>query len=326
VDLIRRFILFHHKRHPCEMGKAEVAAFLNHLAEDERAPAATQAYAHWIKRFIFFHGKRHPNDMGQAEINQFLTHLAVQEHVSASTQNQALNALPFLYKSVLQIDVGLIEGVVRAKRPERLPIVLTRQEVAAVLAQLDGVVLLVGILLYGTGLRLLDALRLRVKDVDFTKNEITIRDGKGQKDRVTMLPAAAKQFLLDHLKLVQQQHQEDLRQGHGRAPLPFALERKYPHADREWGWQYVFPAASYYLDRDTGLSHRHHLHESVIQKAVAAATRKSGITKHATPHTFRKARSYYRSSLRLCYWKGNSACLGSRLGSWRPLRTAATAV
>ncbi|MBI2233488.1 MAG: site-specific integrase [Micavibrio aeruginosavorus] len=235
------------------------------------SPRTEKAYAHWIRRYILFHDKRHPNVMGPLEVNQFLTHLAVQEHVSASTQNQALNALLFLYKSVLQIEVGLIEAAVRAKKPDRLPVVLTRQEVAAVLAHLHGVVLLVSLLLYGAGLRLLDALRLRVKDLDFTKNEITIRDGKGQKDRVTMLPAAAKQLLLDHLQRVRQQHQEDLSQGRGRAPLPFALERKYPNADREWGWQYVFPASSYYLDRDTGISHRHHLHESVIQKAVAAA-------------------------------------------------------
>ncbi len=383
VDRVRQFILFHGKRHPRDLGAADVAAFLKHVSEQEQltpsqqshayaalqflyrevlnmplppipnksrakrrpqpqargenpaapslplalspplfidgstplaiipttpsvnpppklldlvhqairvrhySPRTEKAYAHWIRRYILFHDKRHPNEMGPLEINQFLTHLAVQEHVSASTQNQALNALLFLYKSALQIEIGLIEDAVRAKKPERLPVVLTRQEVAAVLANLDGVVLLVSLLLYGAGLRLLDALRLRVKDIDFTKNEITIRDGKGQKDRVTMLPAATKQLLLDHLKLVRQQHQEDLRQGRGRAPLPFALERKYPNADREWGWQYVFPASSYYLDRDTGISHRHHLHESVIQKAVASATRKSGITKHATPHTFR---------------------------------------
>jgi len=225
--------------------------------------------------------------MGRDEISGFLSHLAVNERLSASTQNQALNALLFLYKAVLDRDVGQLTGVVRADRPRRLPVVLTHEEVGRLFAQLDGVVLLVCRLLYGSGLRLLESLHMRVKDVDFQRLEIAVRDGKGGKDRMTVLPATCKPELLDHLERVRHQHREDLGRGLGRAPLPDALARKYCNADSEWGWQYVFPASSHYTDRRSGVRHRHHLHETVIQKAVSHAARRAGLAKPATPRTLR---------------------------------------
>ena len=251
------------------------------------SPRTEEAYVHWIRRYIFFHNVRHPAEMGKPEINAFLSHLAVSEHVSASTQTQALSALVFLYRNVLEREIGLLEGVVRAKRPARLPVVLTRDEARQLFARMDGVVLLACRLLYGSGLRLLECLHMRVKDIEFERNEITVRDGKGQKDRVTMLPASCKQPLLDHLAKVRRQYEDDLRQGLGRAPLPGALARKYPNADRQWGWQYVFPASSHYTDRHTGVRHRHHLHETVVQKHMGEAVRLARIVKPATPHTLR---------------------------------------
>jgi integron integrase len=247
------------------------------------------AYHDWSRRFILFHGKRHPQEMGAAEINQFLTHLAVEGHVSASTQNQAFCALLFLYRDVLQVEPGRIEGVIRANRPKRLPVVLTRGEVQAVLRSMEGVPKLVGLLLYGSGLRVLEALRLRVHDLDFLRNEILIRGGKGDKDRVTMLPALAKPLLLSHLDVVRAAHERDLAAGFGTVYLPNALDRKYPNANREWGWQYVFPARSRSVDPRSGVERRHHLSEQAIQKAVRAAATAAGLTKPATPHTFRHA-------------------------------------
>jgi integron integrase len=246
-----------------------------------------KAYVHWIKRYIFFNGKRHPADMGAAEVAAFLTALAVQSKVAASTQNQALSALLFLYREVLDAELPWLEDVVRAKRPLHLPVVLTRDEVRAVLQRLDGVPRLMVILLYGAGLRLLECCRLRVKDVDVTTNQITIRDGKGHKDRATMLPVAVKADLIAHLERVRRQHEGDLRHGAGWVELPGALLRKYPNAGRDWGWQWVFPATRIYVDRITGQRRRHHLHESVLQRAVKDAVRGAGIAKPATCHTFR---------------------------------------
>ncbi len=251
------------------------------------SPRTEDAYVGWIKRFIFFHGTRHPAEMGAEEVRQFVSHLALDRHVAASTQNQAFNALIFLYHDVLQIDLGQIAGAVRAKRPKRLPVVLTPEEVQAVLALLDGENWLVCSLLYGAGLRLFEALELRVKDVDFSRGELLLRDGKGQKDRVTMLPAKVQPALREHLDMVRRQHDCDLAQGLGRVPLPAALARKYPNADREWTWQWVFPAPTHYVDRHTGQRHRFHLHETTIQKAVREAARKADIRKHVTPHVFR---------------------------------------
>jgi integron integrase len=197
-----------------------------------------QAYVGWIKRFIFFHKKRHPKEMGESEIGQFLSCFATDAHVAASTQNQALNALLFLYNEVLEQKVGFIQGVVRAKRPSRLPVVLAREEVQIVLNCINGAPWLMVMLLYGAGLRLMECCRLRIKDIDFSRNQIVVRAGKGNnKDRYTMLPAAAKQPLLQHLQTVKRQHEEDLNQGLGRVSLPYALERKYPNASKEWGWQ-----------------------------------------------------------------------------------------
>ncbi len=225
--------------------------------------------------------------MGADEIRCFVSYLAVSERVSAATQNQALCALVFLYGRVLGRELEPIRRIERAKRPRRLPVVLTRLEVRSTLQAMRGVPQLVCWLLYGAGLRLLECLSLRVRDVDFERNELTIRNGKGAKDRVTMLPEAIKERLLQHLDQVRRMHQQDLAGGHGRAPMPTALATKYPNAAREWGWQYVFPASSFYTDRHTGLRHRHHLHETVVQKTMASAVRTAQIAKPATPHTLR---------------------------------------
>ncbi|MBI3657322.1 MAG: integron integrase, partial [Acidobacteria bacterium] len=246
-----------------------------------------EAYAVWVKRFILFHGKRHPMEMGEQEVNQFLTDLVVTKKVSASTQNQALSALLFLYQHVLNKPLRRLEELVRAKKPKRLPTVMTKPEVKAVLSPLEGTPKLVGWLLYGTGMRLLECLRLRVKDIDFALNQMVIRDGKGQKDRVTMLPMTIKEKLREHLKEIQQLHEKDVATGFGSVFLPDALARKYPNAEREWGWQYVFPASTRSRDPRSSVIRRHHLHESVVQRAVKEAVRRAGLTKPVSCHTFR---------------------------------------
>jgi integron integrase len=225
--------------------------------------------------------------MSEGEVNQFLTHLAVQGRVAASTQNQALAALLFLYGSVLRRPLGQIDGIVRARRVRRLPVVLNREEVRAVLNGLAVTPRLVCALLYGSGLRLLECLRLRVKDIDFQRREIIVRDGKGGKDRVTMLPASVAAPLQAHLERVRRQHAADQARGLGRAPLPDALVRKYPGADRQWAWQWVFPASSHYTDAHTGVRHRHHMHESVVQRAVKEAVRRAELARPASCHSFR---------------------------------------
>ena len=244
-------------------------------------------YVGWIRRYILFHGKRHPAEMGAPEVTRFLSALAVDGNVAASTQNQALSALLFLYREVLELDLPWLDGVVRAKRPQRLPVVLTREEVRAVLQPLTGAPRLMAYLLYGAGLRLLECCQLRVQDVDFGANQIVVRSGKGDKDRVTMLPAAVKAALARHLETVQAQHRRDLQSGAGWVELPTALNRKYPNAGREWAWHWVFPATRFYTDRVTRQRRRHHLHESVLQRMVKAAVRRAGLAKRATPHTFR---------------------------------------
>jgi integron integrase len=249
--------------------------------------ARTRSYVHWIKRYIFFHDKRHPAEMGAPEVTQFLTALAVRGKVAASTQNQALSAVLFLYREVLGVELPWLDDLVRAKRPEHLPVVLTRDETQAVINALDGVPRLMALLLYGAGLRLLECCRLRLKDVDFAANQITIRDGKGGKDRMTMLPGAVKADLARHIERVQKQHARDLAHGAGWVELPWALGRKYPNAGRESAWQWVFPATRFYVDQATVQRRRHHLHESVIQRAVREAVLKTGIVKRATCHTFR---------------------------------------
>ena len=246
-----------------------------------------QAYVGWIRRFLEFHHGRHPALMAETELTAFLTHLAVNGHVAASTQNQALSALLFLYQQVLNVKLDWLENVVRAKRPKRLPVVLTQDEVRRVLAQLDGAYRLMGLLLYGSGLRLLECLRLRIKDVDFALGQVTVREGKGDKDRRTMLPAALADELPLHLEQVRQRHQQDLAKGLGAVLLPHALARKLPAASTDWIWQYVFPSATISKDRRSGHRGRHHLHEGTVSRKIAAAVRCSGIAKRATSHTFR---------------------------------------
>ena len=246
-----------------------------------------EAYRGWIRRLIGFHGRRHPAEMGEREVTAFLSSLAVERRVSASTQNQALSAILFLYAHVLGKELDWLEDVVRAQAPPRLPVVLTRAEVRAVLNRLDGPSRLAATLLYGAGLRLLECLQLRVKDLDFGRNEIVVRSGKGGRDRLTMLPGSAKEGLLRHLETVQIQHRDDLRRGAGWVELPDAFGRKYPNARRDWVWQWVFPATRHYVDAATGEHRRHHLHESVLQRAVKIAVLKAAIAKPATCHSFR---------------------------------------
>jgi len=244
-------------------------------------------YTDWIKRFILFHDKRHPSAMGGAEVESFLTHLGVKGKVSASTQNQAKSAILFLYRDVLEADLPWLEGVVQAKQPERLPVVLTETEVRGVMSKLRGSHWLLASLLYGAGMRLMEALRLRVKDIEFERMEIVVREGKGAKDRVTMLPVSAVDALKLHLKRVKALHESDLAEGYGKVYLPFALAKKYPNAAREWGWQYVFPSKNLSVDPRSGEMRRHHLDEKGIQRAMKQAVRDANIIKPATPHTLR---------------------------------------
>ena len=246
-----------------------------------------QSYVDWIRRFILFHGKRHSAQMDKPEVSAFLTHLAVERDVAVSTQNQALSAILFLYRDVLELDLGWIECFERPKRPARLPVVLTPMEARAVLAQLEGAKWLMASLLYGSGLRLMECLRLRVKDVDFGYRQILVRDGKGAKDRVTMLPAVVVEPLKAHLARVLSLHQRDLEAGYGEVYLPHALERKYPRAAREWNWQYVFPSRKLSVDPRSGAMRRHHLDEDVLQRAVKEAARMADVRKPVSCHAFR---------------------------------------
>jgi len=246
-----------------------------------------QAYTDWIRRYILFHGKRHPKDMGAPEIEAFLTHLAVDGNVAASTQNQALCALEFLYREVLRQEWDDSIAPVRAKKPQRLPTVLTKDEARRVVGLMSGVPQLMAKLLYGSGLRLMECVRLRVKDVDFVQHQIIVRDGKGGKDRITMLPDAIVPALQEHLQRVKLLHESDLAYGNGSVYLPYALDRKYPNASKEWLWQYVFPSDRLSVDPRSNVTRRHHLDENTLQKAVRQAALKAGIHKHATCHTFR---------------------------------------
>ena len=244
-------------------------------------------YLQWIKRFILFHDKRHPREMGAVEVEAFLTHLAVAGRVAAATQNQALSALLFLYREVLNIDLPWLDKVVRAKQPQRLPVVLTRQEVTAILDRMTGVHGLMARLLYGTGMRLMECVRLRVKDVDFERAEIVVRDGKGAKDRITMLPQALVGPLQDQWRWRRQLFEDDKAKGRAAVYLPDALGKKYPTAAVDWPWQYIFPSGSYSMDPRSGEERRHHIDEKLLQRAVKKAVQASGVAKLATPHTFR---------------------------------------
>lgn len=244
-------------------------------------------YLQWIKRFIFFHGKRHPRDLGAVEVEAFLSHLATEGNVSASTQNQALSALLFLYREVLGVVLPWMDTMVRAKKPQRLPVVLNRSEIALVMERMEGTYSLMARLLYGTGMRLMECCRLRVKDIDFGQREILIREGKGAKDRVTMLPETLILPLQEHLAKRRRLYEDDFGKGMAEVFLPDALARKYPSAASEWAWQYVFPSGSYSVDPRSGHERRHHIDEKLLQRAVKRAVVASGITKLATPHTLR---------------------------------------
>lgn len=251
------------------------------------SPRTEEAYVRWLRRFVRFHGLRDPAVMAEPEVSRFLAHLAVEARVSPATQSQALGALLFFYRHVLGRRLGQVAGIERAKQPSRLPVVLTPGEVRAVLTKLRGDAWLVAALLYGSGLRLMEALALRVKDVDLERQEVRLRRAKGAKDRVTVLPAALRGALRSHLAEVRRLHEADVAAGGGRAELPGAMERKAPRAAREWGWQWVFPARRTWRDRVLGEERRHHLHPTVVQRAFADAVRASGITKRATCHTLR---------------------------------------
>jgi integron integrase len=245
------------------------------------------AYVGWIRRYILFHGKRHPGELNEKHVSEFLTSLAIQGRVAAATQNQALNALLFLYKEVLQRELGFIGNALRVKRAPKVPVVLSPSEVRAILAQLQGQYRLMAQLLYGSGLRLLECVRLRVKDVDLHYLHITVRDPKGGRERKTMLPVSLAAPLRDHLNKVKARHERDLAEGFGSVYLPTALERKIPSASREWAWHYVFPAERRSIDPRTGIERRHHVNEKNLQNAVKAAVRKSQVPKRASCHTLR---------------------------------------
>jgi integron integrase len=259
----------------------------HYLRVHHYAYSTEQTYLEWIKQYIFFHKLKYPGDMGEKEIEEFLTYLAVERNVAASTQNQALNALVFLYKKVLDIELGEKINAVRSKKPRKIPVAMTPEEVVRVIEQIPEQYQLMVKLLYGCGLRLKECLRLRVMDLEFFYKTLTVRDGKGGKDRVTMLPESLIPALDKHLKNVYSIHQQDLKDGYGKVYLPNALAVKYPNAPSEWKWQYLFPAGSIAEDPRTGIWRRHHFHDSTLQKVVKEAVRKAGITKHVGCHTFR---------------------------------------
>ncbi len=264
------------------MDQVRAAIRLHHFSR-----RTEDAYTAWIRRFIIFHGKRHPREMGSPEVSRFLSLLAEKDRVSASTQNQALAALLFLYREVLLQDLPWLEGITRAKTPQRLPVVLTRSEVRTLMLNLSGVPRLMAMTLYGTGMRVMECCTLRIKDIDLERNQITVRSGKGAKDRVTLLPAAIKPALRAQLESARRLHERDVQRNAGWTELPGALGRKYPNAGREWMWQWVFPATRTYYDQRTRQRRRHHLHESVLQRSLREAVLRAGVVKPATCHTLR---------------------------------------
>jgi len=264
------------------LDRVAIAAKARHLSRNTQ-----KAYVRWVRRFVLYHRKRHPSEMGVPEVNAFLTHLAVDGHVSASTQNQALCALLFLYGAVLERPLDKLEGVVRAKRPKRLPVVLTPEEVTKVLSHMLGVPLMVALLLYGAGMRLMEVLTLRTKDIDFSRNELTIRQAKGNKDRVSVLPQRVRPLLQKHLAICQSHHTAEAAEGRGCVWVPNALERKYPGVGQTWPWQWVFPAKGYYFDRQLSRHFQHHYHETLVQRAMRQAVLQARINKPAGCHTLR---------------------------------------
>jgi integron integrase len=264
------------------LDRVAIAAKARHLSRNTQ-----KAYIRWVRRFVLYHRKRHPSEMGVPEVNAFLTHLAVDGHVSASTQNQALCALLFLYGAVLERPLDKLEGVVRAKRPKRLPVVLTPEEVTTVLSHMQGVPLMVALLLYGAGMRLMEVLTLRTKDIDFSRSELTIRQAKGNKDRVSVLPQRVRPLLQKHLALCQSHHTAEAAEGRGCVWVPNALEQKYPGVGQTWQWQWVFPAKGYYFDRQLSRHFQHHYHETLVQRAMRQAVLQARINKPAGCHTLR---------------------------------------
>ena len=246
-----------------------------------------QCYVGWVQRYIHYHGLKHPSGLGAADVERFLTHLAVDRKVAASTQAQALSSVLFLYKQVLNVDLPWLDNVVRASRPRRLPVVLTQAEARAVIAQLQGTAWLIVSLLYGSGLRVLEALRLRVKDLEFSVQQIIVRSGKGSKDRVSVMPSSLIDPLRIHLQRVREQHELAMQGGYGGVEMPYALARKYPAAETSWAWQYVFPAEHPSLDRRSGIRRRQPIFERRVQRAVRTAAFRAGIMKPVSPHTFR---------------------------------------
>jgi integron integrase len=264
-----------------------LARVRNELRARHYSRRTEKAYANWVRRFVRFHGRRHPRDLGPLEVKAFLDWLATERHASASTHTQALCALLFLYRKVLDLDVSWLDDLARPKRTPRLPTVLTREEVRAVLSQMQGVPKLMASLLYGSGLRLLECARLRIKDIDFDLGQVVVHDGKGRKDRMTLLPVQLREPLKVHLIETERQHHCDIANGAGYVELPTALDRKYPNAARSWPWQWVFPATRTYRHPETGVLRRHHLHETVLQRAFHAAVLAARISKHASCHSLR---------------------------------------
>ncbi len=264
-----------------------LTAIRNKMRTANYSDKTITAYLKWIKEYVLFNDKKHPAELSKENIESFLTYLAVKRNVSASTQNQALSAILYLYKNFVKKEIGWLYDIVRASRSRRLPVVFTKEEVRRIFSYLEGTPKLVCSLLYGSGLRLGEALRLRIKDIDFERKQILVREAKGNKDRITTLPLSIIPELKNHLNKVYLQHKEDLRNGKGRTKLPYALEKKYPNADVDFYWQYVFPADKFIKDNETGLVFRYHIHESTIQKAIKQAVKKAGILKHGTAHTFR---------------------------------------
>lgn len=272
---------------PANLRSLLVSALREALRVRHYSRRTEQSYSHWVTRFLLFHHPRQADELAAAEINAFLNHLALKERVSASTQTQALSALLFLYRSLLNREIGALDQLIRARKPRRLPVVMMKDEVRAVIGELQGPYRLMASLMYGGGLRLMECLHLRVQDLDVHTHQVLVRDGKGAKDRITMLPLSVTEPLSGHLKRVRALHQRDVEEGWGRVALPGALARKYPNAAVEWGWQCVFPADHRWVNLRTGEEGRHHGHESAVQRAVKDAVRKAGLVKHATCHTFR---------------------------------------
>jgi integron integrase len=257
------------------------------LRANHYSPKTEESYTSWIKQFIVFNNKIHPEKLGKEEIQKFVNYLAIERHVASSTQNQALQGILYLYKNVLKKEVGWLDDIKHATRVPHLPVVFSKREVSKIFEHLEGITKLIVSLLYGSGLRLSECLNLRIKDVDFDYKQIIVRDGKGEKDRYTVLPITIIPELKKHLNKVYIQHKRDLAKGKGETILPYALRKKYPNACKEFGWQYAFPADKFIKEKESGLIFRYHIHESTIQRAVKEAIRKAGVNKPGSPHTFR---------------------------------------